>query len=84
MPSRLSATDTAFFICDIQAPFLKTIYSVDEVVSAAAFLLNVARELEVPCVVTEQYPEKLKHTCCVSSFSSLCSGLTSDYNQREF
>lgn len=62
MFSRLLNTNTAFFICDVQGCFLKSIFAVDEVIQSTSFLLKTARELEVPCVVTEQYPDKLKHT----------------------
>lgn len=73
MPLKLSPTNTAFFICDIQPSLTNKVYYAEELVPTTAFLLNVARELEVPCVATEQYPEKLKPTSCVLSFSSLCS-----------
>ena len=62
MFSRLLPEDTAFFICDIQGAFVKAIYGIDELISNASFLLQVARLLRVPCVVTEQYPEKLQPT----------------------
>ena len=54
-----------FFIVscyDVQGCFLKSIFAVDEVIGAASFLLKTARALDVPCVITEQYPDKLKHT----------------------
>lgn len=62
MFSRLQSSDTAFFFCDVQGCFLKSIFAVDEVINAASFLLKTARALDVPCVITEQYPDKLKHT----------------------
>lgn len=73
MPLKLSPTNTAFFICDIQPSLIHKVYYAEEIVLTTAFLLDVARVLEVPCVATEQYPEKLKHTSGVLSFSSLCS-----------
>lgn len=62
MFSKLSASDTALFVCDIQGCFLNTIFGIDEVIQTASFLLHGARILQLPCIITEQYPEKLQHT----------------------
>lgn len=62
MIPRLSTEDTALFICDIQGCFLKTIYGIEELLDTASCLLQGARILNIPCVITEQYPERLQHT----------------------
>mgnify|MGYP002441682305 FL=1 len=62
MLPRLLTSNTALFVCDVQSCFLKSVYAVEELIGAASFLLKSARVLSLPCVVTEQYPEKLKHT----------------------
>ena len=62
MLPRLLASNTALFVCDVQSCFLKSVYAVEELIGATSFLLKSARVLNLPCVVTEQYPEKLKHT----------------------
>lgn len=63
MLARLSIEDTALFICDVQGCFVNTIYGFDDLVDAVASLLKGARILNLPCVITEQYPERLQHTC---------------------
>lgn len=58
----LSQFNTAIFVCDVQGCFVKTIHAFDEVVSTTSFLLQGARILNLPCIITEQYPERLQHT----------------------
>lgn len=58
----LSTSDTVLLVCDIQGCFRETIYGFTDVVDTTAFLLKGARILQLPCIVTEQYPERLQHT----------------------
>lgn len=58
----LSQLNTAIFVCDVQGCFVKTIHGFDEVVNATSFLLQGSRILDLPCIITEQYPERLQHT----------------------
>ena len=83
MFSRLLNTNTAFFICDVQGCFLKSIFAVDEVIHSTSFLLKTARALEVPCVITEQYPDKLKHTGGEKNHVFMSSGLSFASDQRD-
>ena len=76
MLSRLFLSDTALFVCDVQNCFLKTIFGVDDVIQTTKFLLQSARALDLPCIVTEQYPEKLQHTGSLSSWVLCSSGCT--------
>ena len=62
MFSRLLASNTALFVCDVHGAFVKAIYGIDELIGNTKFLLQCARVLKFPCVITEQYPEKLQHT----------------------
>lgn len=62
MLPRLLASNTALFVCDVQSCFLKSVYAVEELINSTSFLLKSSRVLNLPCVITEQYPEKLKHT----------------------
>ena len=57
MFSRLLASNTALFVCDVQGAFVKAIYGIDELIGNTKFLLQCARVLKFPCVITEQYPE---------------------------
>ncbi|CAM9301153.1 unnamed protein product [Pylaiella littoralis] len=59
---KLLAEKTVFFECDIQERFRDLIYNMPSVISTAKFLLEVSKELDVPCVATEQYPKALLHT----------------------
>ncbi|KAK8815383.1 hypothetical protein WA158_003595 [Blastocystis sp. Blastoise] len=53
---------TVFFGCDFQQCFRKSVYHYDQAIEAASFLLKSARVLNVPVLMSEQYPEKLTHT----------------------
>jgi len=51
-----------FFLCDIQERFLPVITSVDAVIVNAQRLAKASEILNVPLVVTEQYPKGLGKT----------------------
>ena len=76
MLPRLLASNTALFVCDVQSCFLKSVYAVEELINTTSFLLKSSRVLNLPCVITEQYPEKLKHTGANQSFPLTRSGRT--------
>ncbi|EER09259.1 conserved hypothetical protein [Perkinsus marinus ATCC 50983] len=59
---RACAAKSVFMMCDMQPVFAKTIQKMPHVVETANTLLNAAKILNIPGVVTEQYPEKLGHT----------------------
>uniref|UniRef100_A0A8D0GZE9 Isochorismatase domain containing 2 n=1 Tax=Sphenodon punctatus TaxID=8508 RepID=A0A8D0GZE9_SPHPU len=50
------------FLCDMQEKFRPNIAYFPQIVSVAARMLQVARVLEVPVIVTEQYPKGLGRT----------------------
>ncbi|HOX28110.1 MAG TPA: hydrolase [bacterium] len=58
---RIKTSDTALLIIDIQEKFIPHIDNIDRVVENAARLAKGCRELEIPIIVTEQYPEGLGH-----------------------
>ena len=62
MFSRLLTSNTALFVCDVQGAFTKAIFGIEELINTTGFLLKCSRTLQLPCVITEQYPEKLQHT----------------------
>jgi nicotinamidase-related amidase len=59
---RLSDADTALFVCDVQDRFRSVIHGYPAVVDVANRMARAAGELDLPCVVTEQYPKALGHT----------------------
>ncbi|XP_060111275.1 isochorismatase domain-containing protein 2 [Heteronotia binoei] len=50
------------FLCDMQEKFRPNISYFPQIVSVAARMLKVAKALEIPTVVTEQYPKGLGPT----------------------
>ncbi|XP_006026829.2 isochorismatase domain-containing protein 2 isoform X1 [Alligator sinensis] len=50
------------FLCDMQEKFRPTVAYFPQIVAVAARMLQVAQTLEVPVVVTEQYPQGLGPT----------------------
>merc|ERR1712130_448226 len=59
---RLTPSETALFVCDIQERFRPVISGMPAVVDAARRLIRGAAALEIPVVVTEQYPKALGNT----------------------
>ncbi|KAI2811601.1 Isochorismatase domain-containing protein 2, mitochondrial [Blomia tropicalis] len=59
---RLLARQTSVFLCDLQEKFRPTIQYFDEIVDVSSRILRTAKILELPIVVTEQYPKGLGHT----------------------
>lgn len=57
LPSR-----TVLLVCDVQERFRPLIHEFGSVVQVAGTLARVASALQIPTVVTEQYPKALGHT----------------------
>lgn len=53
---------TALVVIDVQEAFRKAVLEFDRVATGAGILVQAARILELPVVVTEQYPKGLGHT----------------------
>jgi len=53
---------TAFFLCDMQEKFASSIQYFPAIVNVASRILKTAKILDMPVVVTEQYPKGLGHT----------------------
>ena len=62
MSAKLDRNRTALVVVDVQEAFRKPLESFDAVADAAGILVQGARELGIPIVVTEQYPKGLGHT----------------------
>jgi nicotinamidase-related amidase len=61
--SRLDRSTTALLVIDLQDRLLPVIHEGDAVVAQARKLLQAAAVLDLPLVVTEQYPAGLGPTC---------------------
>mmetsp|Transcript_10044 Transcript_10044/g.25422 ORF Transcript_10044/g.25422 Transcript_10044/m.25422 type:complete len:205 (-) Transcript_10044:566-1180(-) len=59
---RLQPARTVFFACDVQERFRDMIHCMPHVIATSQFLVKAAKEMQIPCVVTEQYPKGLLHT----------------------
>lgn len=59
---RLHATSSVLCVIDVQEKLLPVIAAADAVVSAAGRLADAARLLDVPAILTEQYPRGLGPT----------------------
>jgi nicotinamidase-related amidase len=60
--TQMSAGDTALLVIDVQEKLLPKIPGGDQLVRNIAFLLDVAKVLELPAQTTEQYPRGLGPT----------------------
>ncbi|NND05530.1 MAG: hydrolase [Saprospiraceae bacterium] len=60
---RLSTEDTALLVIDIQERLMPVIYNSTMIFENTNRLLKGADVLDLPILVTEQYPKGLQHTC---------------------
>jgi len=58
----LDAKSSVLLLVDIQGSLMPKIFNSDTVTAVTNKLVSIARELDVPAVVTEHYPEGLGHT----------------------
>lgn len=61
-PTQMSAADTGFLVIDVQEKLLKLIPGNNRLVANIAFLLDVAKLLNMTIQATEQYPKGLGST----------------------
>lgn len=59
---RLQPKHTLFLLCDVQEKFRTVIPHFEAMVNNTQKLLEAGRVLDVPLIVTEQYPERLGNT----------------------
>jgi nicotinamidase-related amidase len=59
---RLAIADTALLLIDVQEKFAPAIHGMDKVIDNCVRLVRGCRELGVPILVTEQYPQGLGRT----------------------
>ena len=60
--SRCDDDNAILFVCDLQERFADLIHEFETVRNSSSYLISVAATLEIPIVVTEQYPERLGKT----------------------
>lgn len=53
----LRPKSTALFLCDMQEKFQGSIQYFDQIVQVSSRILRAAKLLDMPVVVTEQYPK---------------------------
>jgi nicotinamidase-related amidase len=91
-PGLLRKDDTLLVIVDIQTKLLNVIFEKERLLSACRKLIQAARLLEVPMVMTEQYPkgmgptdarilEVLDEVGAIEKVSFSCCGVE-DFNQK--
>jgi nicotinamidase-related amidase len=61
-PELLDRRRSRLLVVDVQEKLVPAIHGGDDIVRRIRFLLSVAEHLEIPVVVTEQYPQGLGHT----------------------
>eukprot|EP00386_Alphamonas_edax_P009127 GDKI01030033.1.p1 GENE.GDKI01030033.1~~GDKI01030033.1.p1 ORF type:complete len:152 (-),score=43.21 GDKI01030033.1:16-471(-) len=59
---RLRIPDTIFFCCDIQERFRAVIHQMPHVIHTGKIMAHASRIMEIPLLVTEQYPKALLKT----------------------
>lgn len=59
---RVAVQSSALFLCDMQEKFRRTIQFYPQVIEVARRMLEAAKILQLPVIVTEQYPKGLGHT----------------------
>ena len=58
----MKKTDSLLLVIDVQERLAPAMDNPREVINGCATLLGVAKELNVPCIITEQYPQGLGQT----------------------
>ncbi|RNA09417.1 isochorismatase domain-containing 2A [Brachionus plicatilis] len=59
---RLNPSKTLLLLCDLQEKFAPNIHYFNQVVENSGRVLDIAKLLNIPYLVTEQYPKGLGHT----------------------
>lgn len=59
---KLVLNNSMLFLCDMQEKFRPSIQYFSQIVEVSSRMLNAAKILEMPVIVTEQYPKGLGHT----------------------
>ncbi|KAK4528264.1 hypothetical protein GAYE_SCF54G6201 [Galdieria yellowstonensis] len=57
----LKIENSLVIFCDLQVGFQHNIQNIADIIDAATFLRNSARLLSIPCLFSEQWPERYGH-----------------------
>lgn len=68
----MDAEKAGIVLVDVQEKLFPLIQDHNDIAKACQWILSFAADLQLPCLVSEQYPEGLGKT--ISSLSSLCLG----------
>jgi hypothetical protein len=79
---RLVASNTVLFVCDIQERFRPIIHNYQTVIDKTAFMYKISALLDIPCIITEQAPKALGHTC--EEISSIARPTTKVFEKKQF
>ena len=61
-PGIISREKTVFVLVDIQEKFIPVVHNIDQVISNTNILIRASEILNIPLIVTEQYPKGLGMT----------------------
>ncbi len=78
----LPAHDTVLVIIDVQERFRTVVNEIERVIKNSSLLCGAARLLDIPILITEQYPEKLGGT--VSEIMEKCEGKAEQFSKLSF
>jgi Isochorismatase family len=81
---RLNLGAAILFICDVQTKLHPLIFRAPSILSRCVLLNNAANELNVPVIVTEQYPKAFGPTVPELNLVSTGSVPTKVFSKRKF
>ncbi len=58
----LTPNDTSLLVIDFQEKLVPAMHRTEDTVKNAGILMEIAKALEIPIIVTEQYPKGIGHT----------------------
>ncbi len=70
----LTPKDTSLLVIDFQEKLVPAMYRTEDTLKNAGTLMKIAKSLELPTIVTEQYPKGIGHT--VENLSALIGDLS--------
>ncbi|MFT5233468.1 MAG: isochorismate hydrolase [Candidatus Krumholzibacteriia bacterium] len=73
VPDRLTADRMVLVVVDIQEKFRDMIHGMDQVIGNSERMIQFCQQMDIPFIVTEQYPRGLGAT--VSEIRNICSPL---------
>eukprot|EP00600_Ochromonadales_sp_CCMP1393_P009849 CAMPEP_0174972358 /NCGR_PEP_ID=MMETSP0004_2-20121128/10581_1 /TAXON_ID=420556 /ORGANISM="Ochromonas sp., Strain CCMP1393" /LENGTH=213 /DNA_ID=CAMNT_0016222565 /DNA_START=21 /DNA_END=662 /DNA_ORIENTATION=+ len=59
---RIVQANAILFVCDVQDRFRNVIYESETLISKCSFMNKACNALDIPCIITEQYPKAFGST----------------------